>query len=77
MFYNFNFCIYGSPHRYSIKAGVMDNITNVVFVIFDRDVTMLFNRTCADVLQSLGGAREGAIHPEISVLVNHTYLFKV
>jgi len=55
----------------------MDNITNVVFVIFDRDVTMLFNRTCADVLQSLGGAREGAIHPEISVLVNHTYLFKV
>jgi len=55
----------------------MDNQTNAVFVMFDHDITMLFNQTCADVLQSLGGVGEGVIQPKISTLVNHTYLFKV
>jgi hypothetical protein len=55
----------------------MDDTANAVFVIFDRDATLLFNRSCADMLQTVAGAAEGAVPPEISGLVNRTFLFKV
>jgi hypothetical protein len=38
--------------RFSIKVRVMDDTDSATFVIFDCDATMLFNKTCAEVLEA-------------------------
>lgn len=64
--------------RFSIKVRVMDDTDSATFVIFDCDATMLFNKTCAEVLEAHDvNAAHGVLPAEISALVNSTYLFKV
>ncbi|XP_039687358.1 uncharacterized protein [Medicago truncatula] len=62
--------------RYSIKVRVVDDSDCATFVLFDRDATMLFNKSCADILET-HRADEGVLPTEIGALVNCTYLFKV
>lgn len=38
--------------RYYIKVRVMDDSDCAIFVLFDRDTTMLFNKSCADILET-------------------------
>ncbi|XP_027913359.1 uncharacterized protein LOC114173274 [Vigna unguiculata] len=38
--------------RYRIKVRVIDSSDSTTFVLFDRDATTLFKKTCADMLES-------------------------
>ncbi|KAK2401733.1 replication protein A 70 kDa DNA-binding subunit E [Trifolium repens] len=64
--------------RFSIKVRVMDDTDSATFVFFDRDATMLFNKSCADVLRNGDTRATPSVLPaEIKASINSTYLFKV
>ena len=44
--------IYLTIFRYRIKIRVMDSSDSTTFVLFDRDATTLFKKTCADMLDA-------------------------
>jgi len=52
----------------------MDNTDSAILVIFDRDATLLFGESCANLLQT---AVPGVLPSQISGLVDRTLLFKV
>ncbi|QCE04120.1 Replication factor A [Vigna unguiculata] len=64
--------------RYRIKVRVIDSSDSTTFVLFDRDATTLFKKTCADMLEShdkMNGC--GNFPKEFEELVNKSLLFKV
>ncbi|KAK2458441.1 replication protein A 70 kDa DNA-binding subunit E [Trifolium repens] len=62
--------------RFCIKVRVMDDTDSGTFVIFDRDASVLFNMSCADMIE--GPARvAGGLPPQIGGMVDKTWLFKV
>ncbi|CAJ2632415.1 unnamed protein product [Trifolium pratense] len=64
--------------RYCVKVRVMDQTDHAPFVMFDKDASSLFNMSCADMLEHTrrnGGV--GSVPPQISGLVDKTWLFKV
>ncbi|XP_027906001.1 replication factor A protein 1-like, partial [Vigna unguiculata] len=64
--------------RYRIKVRVIDSSDSITFVLFDRDATTLFKKTCADMLEShdkMNGC--GNFPKEFEELVNKSLLFKV
>ncbi|WJX39037.1 hypothetical protein P8452_26627 [Trifolium repens] len=64
--------------RFCIKVRVMDHTDSATLVIFDKEASLLFNMTCADMIdaaQGAGGA--GGLPLEIAELVEKTWLFKV
>ncbi|CAJ2636218.1 unnamed protein product [Trifolium pratense] len=63
--------------RYMIKVKVIDHTDSATFLIFDRDATDLFNKSCADMIEAFGMGNLADIPEEIGDLVDKSYLFKV
>ncbi|WJX26513.1 hypothetical protein P8452_15425 [Trifolium repens] len=64
--------------RFCIKVRVLDNTDCGSFVIFDNDASLLFRKTCQDVLDSIPrGSPVGFLPNEVAGLVDQTLLFKV
>ncbi|RZC20463.1 hypothetical protein D0Y65_007047, partial [Glycine soja] len=56
---------------YRIKVHIIDESDSVTFVIYDWDVTILFNKSCANI------SLIGTFPRKITNLVNMSFLFKV
>lgn len=64
--------------RYCLRVRAIDQTDCATLVIFDRDCSTLFNKSCADLLAEHEVAiHEGQLAPELAALIGKTYLFKV
>ncbi|XP_027941291.1 uncharacterized protein LOC114195095 [Vigna unguiculata] len=64
--------------RYRIKIRVMDSSDSTTFVLFDRDTTTLFKKTCADMLDAHDKMNSsGNLPKQFDELVDRSLLFKV
>ncbi|MCH86666.1 replication protein A 70 kDa dna-binding subunit, partial [Trifolium medium] len=65
--------------RFCVKVRVMDHTDSANFVIFDKEASLIFNMSCAHMLQNGDPTVvEGLVPPQIDdTLVNKTWLFKV
>ncbi|XP_027905828.1 uncharacterized protein LOC114165385 [Vigna unguiculata] len=64
--------------RYRIKIRVIDSSDSTTFVLFDRDATTLFKKTCADMLDTHDKMNaSGNLPKEFDELVDKSLLFKV
>ncbi|QCD95798.1 Replication factor A [Vigna unguiculata] len=69
--------IKGFP-RYRIKIRVIDSSDSTTFVLFDRDATTLFKKTCADMLDTHDKMNSsGNLPKQFDELVDRSLLFKV
>ncbi|XP_027912743.1 uncharacterized protein LOC114172485 [Vigna unguiculata] len=61
-----------------IKIRVIDSSNSTTFVLFDRDATTLFKKTCADMLDSHDKMNSfGNLPKQFDELVDRSLLFKV
>ncbi|QCD86651.1 Replication factor A [Vigna unguiculata] len=64
--------------RYRIKIRVIDSSDSTTFVLFDRDATTLFKKTCVDMLDTHDKMNaSGNLPKEFDELVDKSLLFKV
>ncbi|XP_057432787.1 uncharacterized protein LOC130725586 [Lotus japonicus] len=79
-----NFCDSCNQHlfivypRYQIKLRAIDDKDSAALVIFDREASIMLNKSCADLIQILD--KNGSLHTppnEILQLAEKTFLFKV
>ncbi|QCD77262.1 hypothetical protein DEO72_LG1g884 [Vigna unguiculata] len=64
--------------RYRIKIRVIDSSDSTTFVLFDRDTTTLFKKTCADMLDAHDKMNSfGNLPKQFDELVDRSLLFKV
>ncbi|KAG4924732.1 hypothetical protein JHK87_050272 [Glycine soja] len=63
---------------YCIKVRVIDESDSATFVIFDRDATILFSKSCANMFETYKKRGLAETFPrEIINLVDRSFLFKV
>ncbi|RHN42191.1 putative nucleic acid-binding protein [Medicago truncatula] len=64
--------------RYCLRVRAIDHTDCATLVIFDKEATALFNKSCVDMLAEHGVAvSEGHLPPEIAGIIGKTFLFKV
>ncbi|GAU21859.1 hypothetical protein TSUD_33550 [Trifolium subterraneum] len=63
--------------RFCIKVRVIDHTDSATLVIFDKEASLIFNMSCADMIQVVDLAvGVGIVSPLLEGLVEKTWLFK-
>ncbi|QCD86481.1 Nucleic acid-binding [Vigna unguiculata] len=64
--------------RYKLRLCVIDAIDSTTFVVFDRDASAMWKKSCSDILDLQDkNIVVGNLPKEFEVLIGKTYLFKV